>query len=66
MGVVGSSFAAAAEVSTPTKEGQENVAPKEAYLELADSDEGTTAVRQSEEEVVTQQPKKVKKKRLLK
>ncbi|GKA25542.1 hypothetical protein Tco_0711651 [Tanacetum coccineum] len=62
----GSSSAAVAEVSAPTEEGQENVAPEDAYLELADPDEGTTAVRQSEEEVVTEQPKKVKKKRLLK
>ncbi|GJS90864.1 hypothetical protein Tco_0773500 [Tanacetum coccineum] len=62
----GSSSAAAAEVSAPTAEEQEDVAPEEAYLELADPNEGTTAVRQSEEEVVTEQPKKVKKKRLLK
>ncbi|GJT53640.1 hypothetical protein Tco_0988694 [Tanacetum coccineum] len=62
----GSSSVAAAEVSAPTEEGQEDVAPEEAYLELADPDEGTTAVRQSEEEFVTEQPKKVKKKRLLK
>ncbi|GJT73113.1 RNA-directed DNA polymerase, eukaryota, reverse transcriptase zinc-binding domain protein [Tanacetum coccineum] len=62
----GSSSAAAAEVAAPTEERQENVAPEEAYLELADPDEGTAAVRQSEEEVVTEQPKKVKKKRLLK
>ncbi|GJU28193.1 hypothetical protein Tco_1166814 [Tanacetum coccineum] len=54
------------EVSAPTEEGQEDVAPEEAYLELADPDEGTTVARQSEEEVVTEQPKKVKKKRLLK
>ncbi|GKE09328.1 hypothetical protein Tco_1412879, partial [Tanacetum coccineum] len=45
---------------------QGDVALEEAYLELADPNEGTTAVRQSEEEVVTEQPKKVKKKRLLK
>ncbi|GJY13403.1 hypothetical protein Tco_0382712 [Tanacetum coccineum] len=45
---------------------QENVAPEDAYLELADPDEGTTTVRQSDEEVVTEQPKKVKKKILLK
>ncbi|GJX36970.1 gypsy type transposase [Tanacetum coccineum] len=62
----GSSSAAAVEVSAPTKEGQEDVAPEEAYLELADPDEGTTAVRQSEKVVVTEQPKKVKKKKLLK
>ncbi|GJW71670.1 hypothetical protein Tco_0128587 [Tanacetum coccineum] len=62
----GSSSAVVAEVSAPTEEGQEDVASEDAYLELADPDEGTTAVRQSEEEVVTKQPKKVKKKRLLK
>ncbi|GJY92848.1 hypothetical protein Tco_0508630 [Tanacetum coccineum] len=62
----GSSSAAAAEVSAPTEEGQEDVALEEAYLELADPDEGTTTVRQSEEDVVKEQPKKVKKKRLLK
>ncbi|GJU05709.1 hypothetical protein Tco_1122139 [Tanacetum coccineum] len=62
----GSSSAAAAEVSALTGEGQEDVAPEEAYLELADPDEGTTVARQSEDEVVTEQPKKVKKKRLLK
>ncbi|GJR80899.1 hypothetical protein Tco_0151684 [Tanacetum coccineum] len=49
----GSSSAAAAEVSAPTEEGQENVALEEAYLELADPDKGTTAVRQSEEEIHT-------------
>ncbi|GKF57862.1 hypothetical protein Tco_0171399, partial [Tanacetum coccineum] len=54
------------QVVAPTEERQENVAPKKAYLELAELDEGTAAVRQSEEEVVTEQPKKVKKKRLLK
>ncbi|GKD82249.1 hypothetical protein Tco_1349088 [Tanacetum coccineum] len=62
----GSSSVAAAEVSALTEEGQEDVAPEDAYLELADPDEGTTTVRHSEEEVVTEQPKKVKKKRLLK
>ncbi|GJR55834.1 hypothetical protein Tco_1406355 [Tanacetum coccineum] len=62
----GSSSAAVAEVSAPTEEGQENVALEDAYLELADPDKGTTAVRQSEEEVVTEHPKKVKKKGLLK
>ncbi|GJU98707.1 hypothetical protein Tco_1327978 [Tanacetum coccineum] len=61
----GSSSAAAAKVSALTEEGHEDVALEEAYLELADPDEGTTAVRQGEEEVVTEQPKKVKK-RLLK
>ncbi|GJY74543.1 hypothetical protein Tco_0478974 [Tanacetum coccineum] len=62
----GSSSVATVEVFAPTEEGQEDVAPEEAYLELADPDEGTTAARQGEEEVVTEQPKKVKKKRLLK
>ncbi|GJR37654.1 hypothetical protein Tco_1213338 [Tanacetum coccineum] len=40
-----------------------HVAEENAYLELADPDEGTTMVRQSEEEVVTERPKKIKKKR---
>ncbi|GKC58179.1 hypothetical protein Tco_1085777 [Tanacetum coccineum] len=62
----GSSSVEAAKVSAPTEERQEDVAPEEAYLELADPDKGTTAVRQSGEEVVTEQLKKVKKKRLLK
>ncbi|GJX01482.1 hypothetical protein Tco_0185395 [Tanacetum coccineum] len=44
---------------------QEDVAEENAYLELADPDEGTAMVRQSEE-VVTEQPKKIKKKRLIK
>ncbi|GKF33289.1 hypothetical protein Tco_0106489 [Tanacetum coccineum] len=47
----GSSSAAAAEISVSTKEGQEDVALEEAYLELADPDEGMTAVRQSGEEL---------------
>ncbi|GKC39226.1 hypothetical protein Tco_1051610, partial [Tanacetum coccineum] len=36
------------------------------YLELVDPDEGTAMVRQSDEEVATEQPKKIKKKRLIK
>ncbi|GJY99165.1 hypothetical protein Tco_0516595 [Tanacetum coccineum] len=56
----------AVEVQKGDNQGKEKVALEDAYLELADTDEGTTAVRQSEEEVVTEQPKKVKKKRLLK
>ncbi|GJT16482.1 hypothetical protein Tco_0875188 [Tanacetum coccineum] len=47
-------------------ERQEDVAPKDAYLELADPDKGMTAVIQSEEEVVTKQPRKGKNKSLLK
>ncbi|GKE57549.1 hypothetical protein Tco_1496734, partial [Tanacetum coccineum] len=62
----GSSSVVVAEVFALTEEGQEDVAPEDAYLEMAEPDEGTTAVRQSEEEVVTEQPKKVKKNRLLK
>ncbi|GJT41639.1 hypothetical protein Tco_1295492 [Tanacetum coccineum] len=39
----GSSSAVVAEVSAPTEEGQENVGPEDAYLELADPNEGMTA-----------------------
>ncbi|GJU40028.1 reverse transcriptase domain-containing protein [Tanacetum coccineum] len=46
--------------------GQEIVAEEDAYLESADPSEGTTMVRHSDEDVVTEQPKKVKKKRLTK
>ncbi|GKB28090.1 gypsy type transposase [Tanacetum coccineum] len=45
---------------------QERVTEKDAYLELADPGEGTATVRQSDEEVVTEQSKKIKKKRLTK
>ncbi|GKG52152.1 hypothetical protein Tco_0547027, partial [Tanacetum coccineum] len=62
----GSSSAAVAWVSAPTKEGREDAAMKDAYLELADLYEGTTTVKQSEEAVVAEQPKKIKKKRSLK
>ncbi|GKF82190.1 hypothetical protein Tco_0243846, partial [Tanacetum coccineum] len=62
----GSSSAAAAEVPAPTEGWQEDVAEENAYLELADPDEGTAMVRRSEEEVVTEQSKKVKKRRLQK
>ncbi|GJX35152.1 hypothetical protein Tco_0246709 [Tanacetum coccineum] len=61
----GSSSVAATEIPAPTEGGQEDVAEENAYLELADPDEGTAMVRQSEEEVVTEQPKKIKKKRLI-
>ncbi|GJT80277.1 hypothetical protein Tco_1054619 [Tanacetum coccineum] len=56
----GSSSAAVAKVSAPTKEGQENVALEDAYLELADPDDGTTAASQNEEEVVTKKPNKIR------
>ncbi|GKA95092.1 hypothetical protein Tco_0817130, partial [Tanacetum coccineum] len=62
----GSSSVMATEIPAPTGRGQESVAEENAYLELADPDEGTTMVRQSDEEVVTEQPKKIKKKRLTK
>ncbi|GJT36914.1 hypothetical protein Tco_0936779 [Tanacetum coccineum] len=62
----GSSSVAATEIHAPTERGQEGVAEENAYLELADPDEGTAMVRQSDEEVVTEQPKKIKKKRLIK
>ncbi|GJX80196.1 hypothetical protein Tco_0328345 [Tanacetum coccineum] len=39
----GSSSAAVAGVSVPTEEWQKNVAPEDAYLELTNPDEGTTA-----------------------
>ncbi|GJR16894.1 hypothetical protein Tco_0965421 [Tanacetum coccineum] len=45
---------------------QEGVAEEDAYLELADPDEGTTMVRQGEEEVVTERSKKAKKRSLKK
>ncbi|GJX09644.1 hypothetical protein Tco_0199503 [Tanacetum coccineum] len=53
------------QIPDPTEGGQEDVAEENAYLELADPDESTAMVRQSEEEVVTDQPKKIKKKRLI-
>ncbi|GJU59520.1 hypothetical protein Tco_1237286 [Tanacetum coccineum] len=43
----GRSSAAAAEIPAPTEGGQEDVAKKDAYLELADPDEGT-AMKQSD------------------
>ncbi|GKA73072.1 hypothetical protein Tco_0779288, partial [Tanacetum coccineum] len=60
--VGGSSSVAVTEIPAPTEEGQEDVAEENAYLELADPDEGTAMVRQSEE-VVTERPKNIKKKR---
>ncbi|GKA71648.1 putative reverse transcriptase domain-containing protein [Tanacetum coccineum] len=51
---------------TLLREGSEGVAEEDAYLELVDPDEGTAMVRQSEEEVVTEQSKKAKKRRLQK
>ncbi|GJR70004.1 U-box domain-containing protein 1-like protein [Tanacetum coccineum] len=62
----GSSSVAATKIPAPTKREQEDVTEGNAYLELADLDEGATMVRQSKEEVVTKQPKKIKKKRLIK
>ncbi|GKE48903.1 hypothetical protein Tco_1480161, partial [Tanacetum coccineum] len=62
----GSGFVAATEIPAPTERGQESVAKENAYLELADPGEGMAMVRQSDEEVVTEQPKKIKKKRLIK
>ncbi|GJR23909.1 hypothetical protein Tco_0972436 [Tanacetum coccineum] len=61
----GSSSVAATEIPAPIEGGQEDVAEENAYLELADPDEGTAMARQSEEEVVTERPKKIKKKRLI-
>ncbi|GJR74417.1 hypothetical protein Tco_0086782 [Tanacetum coccineum] len=62
----GSSSATDAEVPTLAGEGLEDVAAEDAYLELADPDEDMTVVRQGEEEVATEQPKKTKRKRLVK
>ncbi|GKD00109.1 gypsy type transposase, partial [Tanacetum coccineum] len=64
--VGGSSSAAAAEVPVPTEERQEDVAPEDAYLNLAYPDEDAIAVRQGDERVVSEHPKKVKKRRLVK
>ncbi|GJY57728.1 hypothetical protein Tco_0457620 [Tanacetum coccineum] len=58
----GSSSATATEVPAPTEGGQED--EENAYLGLADPDEDMAMMRQSEKEVVTEQPKKVKKRRL--
>ncbi|GJY77736.1 hypothetical protein Tco_0483537 [Tanacetum coccineum] len=58
--------ATAAEVPVLTEERQEDVAPEDAYLNLADPDEDAIAVRQGEERVVSEQPKKVKRRRLAK
>ncbi|GKA17672.1 hypothetical protein Tco_0697509 [Tanacetum coccineum] len=62
----GSSSAAGAEVSAPVEERLEDVAADDAYLELVDPGEDTVVARRGEEEVVTEQPKKIKKKRLIK
>ncbi|GJV19927.1 hypothetical protein Tco_1368947 [Tanacetum coccineum] len=62
----GSSSTAAAEVPVPTEERQEDVAPEDAYQNLADPNEDAIAVRQGEERIVSEQPKKVKRRRLVK
>ncbi|GJX09468.1 hypothetical protein Tco_0199327 [Tanacetum coccineum] len=62
----GSGSVAATEIPAPTERGQESVAEENAYLELADPDEGTAIARENDEEVVAEQPKKIKKKRLTK
>ncbi|GJS74716.1 hypothetical protein Tco_0707557, partial [Tanacetum coccineum] len=62
----GSSSAAGAEDSALVEERLEDVAADDAYLELVDPGEDTVVARRGEEEVVTEQPKKIKKKRLIK
>ncbi|GJY87024.1 hypothetical protein Tco_0501652 [Tanacetum coccineum] len=62
----GSGSVAAKEIPALTEGGQESTAEENAYLELADPDEGTAMARQGDEEVVAEQPKKIKKKRLTK
>ncbi|GJY83049.1 hypothetical protein Tco_0496425 [Tanacetum coccineum] len=52
----GSSSVASTEIPAPTERGQEGVAKENAYLELADPDEGTAMVRQSDEELRTDHP----------
>ncbi|GJZ69047.1 reverse transcriptase domain, reverse transcriptase zinc-binding domain protein [Tanacetum coccineum] len=64
--VGGSGSVAATEIPTPTERGQKSFAEEDAYMELANPGEGTAMVRQSDEEVVTEKPKKIKKKRLTK
>ncbi|GJT18760.1 hypothetical protein Tco_0877466 [Tanacetum coccineum] len=48
----GSSSVAATEIPALTERGQEGVAEENAYLELANPDEGTAMVRQSDEEIM--------------
>ncbi|GJT20585.1 hypothetical protein Tco_0890522, partial [Tanacetum coccineum] len=62
----GSSSAAGAEVSAPVEERLEDVAADDAYLELVGPGEDTVVAKRDEEGVVTEQPKKIKKKRLIK
>ncbi|GJX05859.1 hypothetical protein Tco_0193791 [Tanacetum coccineum] len=62
----GSSSAAGAEVSAPIKERLEDVTADDAYLELVDPGKDTVVARRGEEGVVMEQPKKIKKKRLIK
>ncbi|GKC12809.1 hypothetical protein Tco_1009591 [Tanacetum coccineum] len=54
------------DIPVPTERWQESVAEEDAYMELVDPGKGTAMVRQSDEEVVTEQPKKIKKKILTK
>ncbi|GJU70868.1 hypothetical protein Tco_1262273 [Tanacetum coccineum] len=62
----GSSLVAGAEVSALVEERLEDVAADDAYLELVDPGEDTVVVRRGEEEVVSEQSKNIKKKRLIK
>ncbi|GJX35233.1 hypothetical protein Tco_0246790 [Tanacetum coccineum] len=62
----GSGSVVATEIHAPTERGQESVAEEDAYLELADPGKGMAMVRQSDKGVVTEQPKKIKKKELAK
>ncbi|GJV09232.1 hypothetical protein Tco_1346888 [Tanacetum coccineum] len=62
----GSSSAMAEEVPAPTEGGQEGVTPEDVYLNLEDPGEDATLIIESEEEVVAESPKKVKKRRLVK
>ncbi|GKA25954.1 hypothetical protein Tco_0712063 [Tanacetum coccineum] len=62
----GSGSVAATGIPALTEGGQESASEENAYLELRDPDEGTAMARQGDEEVVAEQPKKTKKKRLTK
>ncbi|GJW71437.1 hypothetical protein Tco_0128354 [Tanacetum coccineum] len=61
----GSSSDAGADVSTPVEERMEDVAVDDAYLELVDPGEDPVVAKHGDEGVVMEQPKKIKKKRLV-
>ncbi|GJY73230.1 hypothetical protein Tco_0477661 [Tanacetum coccineum] len=62
----GSSSAAGAEVFAPVEERLEDVDADDAYFKLVDPSKDMVIARRGKEGVVTEQPKKIKKKRLIK